>query len=245
MRHGLRILAVVPARSGSKGIPHKNLQPIAGKPLIGWAAATLGAPESGWIDRSVISTDSPDYAAEAQQHGLAAPFLRPAELSSDNAGAVETMQHAVREMERRDVCRYDVALIVEPTSPFRLPADLAACVDLLVRENADSVVAVSAVNPKYHPHKILKLENGRLGFYDPAGATVKARQSLVPLYCKNGVCYALTRACLMEHAAIFTARTLPYVMDRLVLNIDDLLELELARHYAEVVKVPPFGPHNA
>lgn len=245
MRHGLRFLAVVPARSGSKGIPDKNLQSIAGKSLLGWAATTLGAVESAWIDRAIISTDSPEYAAEARRHGLAAPFLRPAELSSDNAGAVETMQHALLDMEQRDACRYDGALIVEPTSPFRLAADLAACVDLLVLEDADSVVAVSPVNPKYHPHKILKLEQGSLGFYDPAGATVKARQSLAPLYCRNGVCYALTRACLMEQAAIFTPRTRPYVVDRLVFNIDDPLELELARHYAEVVKVPPFGPHKA
>ncbi len=245
MRHGLRILAVVPARSGSKGIPHKNLQPIAGKSLIGWAATTLAAPESNWIDRSVISTDSPDYAIEAERHGLAAPFLRPPELSTDSAGAIETMQHAVREMESRDRCRYNVLLIAEPTSPFRQPADLAACVDLLARENADSVVAVSPVNPKYHPHKILKLEHDWLGFYDPIGATVKARQSLAPLYCRNGVCYTLTRGCLMEHATIFTPRTVPYIVDRLVFNIDDPVELELARHYAEVVRVPPFGPHIA
>lgn len=233
MKHGLRILAVVPARSGSKGIPGKNLQKLAGKSLIAWAGAVLNSPECKWIDRRIISTDSPRYAAEGRRHGLDAPFLRPAKLSSDTAGAVETLCHALREAECIDGERYDVILIVEPTCPFRRPGDLTAAVDLLAREKADSVVTVSRVDTKFHPLKVLKVRDGKIEFYAAAGAKVKRRQSLEPLYYRNGACYALMRACLLEQRKIFTKATRAHVIDRLLLNIDEPEELELARYYVK------------
>ncbi len=238
MRHGKSILAVVPARSGSKGIPEKNMQVIAGKSLIGWAAAVLGSSECRWIDRATISTDSPAYAEEAKRHGLEAPFLRPAALSQDSTGAVETLQHALAESEKCYRQKFDVVLIIEPTCPFRLPEDLIACVDLLANEGADSVVSVNRADTKFHPHKLLKIEEARLVFYAGAGAGVKQRQSLSPVYYRNGACYALTRQCLLEHGAIFTANTRAHVVNRILLNIDEPEELELARYYAEVRKLP-------
>lgn len=240
MKHGLRILAVVPARSGSKGIPDKNLQKLAGKSLIAWAGAVLNSPQCKWIDHRIISTDSPQYAKEGRRHGLDAPFLRPAKLSSDKAGAVETICHALRETERIYRSRYDVILIVEPTCPFRRPADLRAAVDLIVRKKADSIVAVSRVDTKFHPLKVLKVRGGKIEFYSAAGAKIKRRQSLEPLYYRNGACYALTRACLLEKKKIFTESTCAHFIDRPLLNIDEPAELELARYYAEVRGMLPF-----
>src|SRR3954453_16283663 len=92
------ILAVVPARCGSKGLPNKNMRLLGGKTLIARAAETVGILP--WLDRKIISTDSPEYAAEAEKHGLAAPFLRPAHLSTDTAGAIETLQHALLAIEQ-------------------------------------------------------------------------------------------------------------------------------------------------
>lgn len=221
------MLAVVPARSGSKGIPDKNMQPLAGVSLIGRAGDTLR--ECAWIDARIISTDSERYAEEARRHGLDAPFLRPPELSGDAAGAVETLQHALLEAEAHYGGTFDVVLIVEPTSPLRRAADLEGAARLLVESGADSVVAVSPLDSKAHPRKLLVLREGRLGFFAADGGAVTGRQQLEDgYYYRNGVCYALTRRCLMEEGAIFTGNTVPYVVTRPVVNIDEPLELQWA-----------------
>lgn len=234
MIKGQRVLAVVPARSGSKGIPDKNLQLLAGQTLIARAASVLKSPECSWIDRAIISTDSAPYAEEAKRAGLEAPFLRPPELSHDAAGAIETMVHAVTASEAHYGERCDIVLIIEPTCPFRRAEDIAGCVQLLIDSSAESVVAVSKVDTKFHPHKVLTLAGGKLGFYDAAGAQVKARQSLQPLLYRNGACYALTRKCLLEKQAIFTENTRGYLVERVLVNIDEPIDLEFARYLAEV-----------
>src|SRR4051812_13645455 len=111
-----RVLAVVPARSGSKGIPDKNMQVVAGRSLIAHAAWTLKACPT--VDRSIISTDTQAYADEGVAHGLDAPFLRPAHLSHDTAGAVETMIHAVGAAQAHYGEQFDLIAIVEPTCPL-------------------------------------------------------------------------------------------------------------------------------
>jgi CMP-N-acetylneuraminic acid synthetase len=220
------VLAVVPARSGSKGIPGKNLRPLRGTSLIGWAGLALEGCD--FVDRRILSTDSEEYAAEGRRYGLDTPFLRPAELSTDDAEAVPTVQHALRAVEAADGRRYDVILIVEPTSPLRRPEDLARCARRLVEERADAVVTVSPLDPKAHPRKLLALDAGRLSFLDPAGADVKRRQQLGPLYWRNGVCYAVSRDCLVERGVLFGPVTLADVIERPVVNIDSLLDLEWA-----------------
>ena len=227
----MRVLAVVPARSGSKGIPDKNMQPLGNQSLIGWAGLTLKACPN--VDLAIISTDSPRYAEEGRRYGLEAPFLRPPELSTDMAGAVETVRHAVNATEALYGSFFDIVLIVEPTCPLRRPEDIEGALTMLVETGADSVVTVSQVDLKYHPHKVLKIEQDRLTFYDPAGAAVKARQTLAPLYWKNGACYALTRRCLLDDRVIFSTNTLAYVVDRMMVNIDEPHELEFARHLVE------------
>lgn len=226
MLKGNLILAVVPARSGSKGIPDKNMKQLAGTTLIGHAGKVLSALP--WLDYAVISTDKLEYAQEAERHGLAAPFLRPAELSTDKSGAVETMNHAIKAVEQHYKNRVDVALIVEPTSPLRRPADIERAVQLLLERKADSVISVSKLDSKTHPGKALTDQEGKLGFYEQRGASVVARQSLETLYYRNGVIYALTRACLIEKLTIFSDNSLPFYIDRPLVNIDVPIDLEWA-----------------
>lgn len=226
MLHNKRILAIVPARSGSKGIADKNLQKLAGQSLIARAAACLAALP--WLDSRIISTDSQLYATEAEAHGLAAPFLRPDSLSGDRVGAVETLNHAIAEVEGMRGERMDIVLCIEPTSPLRRPEDLQAAVELLIKEDADSVVTVSKLDTKAHPAKSLKIRDGLLGFYEQRGAAVKSRQSLEDLYFRNGVCYALQRDVLMEKQTIFGERTLPLLIDRPLANIDEPIDMEWA-----------------
>ena len=222
-----RVLAVVPARSGSKGLPNKNLAHVGGLSLIARAGRVLAALP--WIDARVISTDSPEYAEEGVRNGLEAPFLRPAELATDTAGAVETTQHAVSEMESRHGAPFDVILIVEPTSPLRQPSDITDSVALLLADNAcDAVVTVSAIDPKCHPLKIFRVNDGRLEYFDERGRAIVARQQLEPLYTRNGICYALRRATLMDHGTILGRSTNAIVIDRPLVNIDSYVDLALA-----------------
>lgn len=220
------ILAVVPARSGSKGIPDKNMHSLMGTTLIGWAGKCL--EKLLWLDSRIISTDSEEYADEGKRCGLDTSFLRPPELSTDTAGAVETITHALLETEDYHKKSFDIILIVEPTSPLRQPEDIEAATRLLINSGADSVVTVSPLSTKSHPAKILTVENDRLGFYDERGPQVMSRQSLNELYWRNGICYALTRECLLEKKKIITDNTLPFLIEREIVNIDDPIELEWA-----------------
>ncbi len=227
MLEGNRILAVVPARCGSKGIPNKNLRLVGGISLIGRAGITLG--ELPFIDSKIISTDSPEYATEGRRYGLDAPFLRPPSLSTDDAGAIETVQHALLESERHYSTHFDIILIIEPTSPLRTPDDVERTTRRLIETRANSVVSVSPLPTKGHPRKILTLENGRLGFFRDDGRTLKGRQTLSGEYFwRNGVCYALTRPCLMECRTIFTENTVPLIITRPLANIDDPMDLDWA-----------------
>lgn len=220
------ILAVVPARSGSKGIPDKNMRTIGKLSLIGWAGKCLA--KLPWIDVKIISTDSIKYANEGKRYGLLAPFLRPAGLSRDSSAAVDTVIHALRECEKYYKKVFDIILIIEPTSPLRLPGDIKKAVKILIDSGSDSVVTVSALTAKFHPAKVFEINGHRINFYEKRGSAVVSRQSLNTLYWRNGVCYALTRECILKKKKIITKNTAYLIIDRSVVNIDDPIELEWA-----------------
>ena len=221
------VLAMVLARSGSRGIADKNMRIVGGQTLIARAAETVR--RCATVDAAMISTDSQLYSDEGVRHGLDAWFLRPVALSSDRASAVDTAIHALLEAERHYGRRFEVALIIEPTSPLRRPEDIDECVRLLVESEAASVVAVSPVDVKFHPKKLLRIEHGEVRYYDAEAASVVARQQIDSvLYYRNGVCYAIRRSVLVEDKRIFAERTVPFVIDRPIVNIDGPFELELA-----------------
>lgn len=204
MIEGRRVLAVVPARGGSKGIPRKNLRCVAGASLVAHAGAAARAVAE--IDRAVVSTDDDDIRDEALRAGLAAPFARPAALSGDAVGDVEVLRHALLATEAADGVRYEVVLMLQPTSPLRAPADVRACLRELVDGGWDSVWTVSEAPLTYHPRKQLELRGGQLAYFAADGAGVVARQQLTPTFVRNGACYALTRACLEEQRRLLGAR---------------------------------------
>lgn len=224
---GKKILAVVPARSGSKGVPDKNMRVLAGKTLIGRAGECLKQVQ--WIDKRIISTDSPIYAREGEKYGLEAPFLRPKELSIDTASALDTMTHALLEAEKIYKETFDIILIIQPTSPLRASEDIENSIRLLVNLKADSVVTVNKLSLDSHPKKILTIKNNRLNFFNKAGKFVTSRQSLDDsYYWRNGVCYALTRNCLIKKKQIITNNTVPLVIEREGVSIDEPIDLEWA-----------------
>ena len=234
MKHGHNVLALIPARGGSRGIPGKNLQDVGGLSLVARAARV--ARSCPWIDRVVLSTDSDAIAAEGRAAGAEVPFMRPPELASDTASAVGVIAHAV-DFLRADGWDTGVVLLLEPSSPFRTPRQLEECVDMLIDTGADSVVTVSPVTDRHHPLKVFRVGEGRLEYWDPRGRGIVQRQQLERVYTRNGVAYALWPRTIAEHKSVIGPHTRAYIIEETsAVNIDEPADLELARKLAGASK---------
>ena len=222
-----RVLAIVPARGGSKGISLKNLRTIGGHSLV--ARAGLLAAQVPAIDRAVVSTDHEDIATAAEAVGLAAPFRRPESLSGDRIADWDVLHHALLAMEDLDGVTYDIILMLQPTSPGRTRTHVEATIERLVDQDFDAVWTVSETDSKGHPLKqLLVADDHGMDYYDPEGSKIIARQQLKPVYHRNGIAYAMTRDCLVAQKTIKGARTGAYVVSEIVPNIDTELDIEWA-----------------
>lgn len=219
----LTVLAVVPARGGSKGIPRKNLRNLAGQSLIERVANLISAvPE---IDRAVLSTDDKEIAEEGLRVGLDVPFTRPAELAADDSKSIDTWHHAWLASEKHYGTRFELSLLLEPTSPLREPEDISKTLELLAENRADSVVTISRTPAHFTPEKTLKLSQlGTIVPYLKDGLEYSLRQGIPNYYHRNGICYCVTRTHLIDHHHIMEGRCIPYVTERPVVNIDEELD---------------------
>ena len=226
MIDGKRVLVVVPARGGSKGIRLKNLRAIGGVPMVALAGHVTS--KVAGIDRAVVSTDHDEIARAAEGAGLAAPFRRPEDISGDRIGDWDVLTHALHKMEELDGCIYDIVVMLQPTSPSRTSEDVSRTVNTLIEGGYDAVWTVSETDSKGHPLKQLTVTDGDLDYYDPAGGKIIARQQLTPVYHRNGIAYAITRSCLLDQNSIKGARTGAVIIDRPVANIDTEMDLAWA-----------------
>lgn len=220
----MRVLGVVPARGGSKGIPGKNLTPLEGRPLLAW---TAGAARASVLTRVVLSTDDERIAEAGRALGLDVPFLRPGELATDDAASIDVALHALDAVEADDD-PYDAVMLLQPTSPFRAAEDIDAAVRLLGASGADAVVSVVDVGG-HHPARMKWLEGDRL--VDPPFAEEvenQPRQSLRPMVIRNGAIY-LTRTAVLRRRTFKgdDCRALVMPAERSV-NIDVPLDLVVA-----------------
>jgi CMP-N-acetylneuraminic acid synthetase len=221
------VLVVVPARGNSKGIPRKNLQRVGGLSLIAHAARTAAALP--WIDAAILTTDDEEMAEEGRKFGLDVPFLRPPELSTDTATSIDTWRHAWLECERHYGKRFDVSLLLQPTTPLRRPEEVERTLKTLVEGNHRAAATVGRVPTDFSPARCLTLgEDGTLSFYSSEGANVTRRQDFPPLYFRDGTCYAVTRESLVDRGQIVEEDCAAVLIDHFVVNIDEPFELELA-----------------
>jgi CMP-N-acetylneuraminic acid synthetase len=223
-----RILAVCPARGGSKGIPLKNLSPFLGVPLVAHVGHLVR--RIPMIDRAVVSTDHPEIARIARESGLDAPFLRPEEISGDRVADAEVLLHALEEVERIDDLRYDLIVMLQPTSPLRRAEHVVEAIRMLVNGDWDAVWTLSETDSKEHPLKQLTVTDSRLDYYDPRGASIIARQQLAPVYHRNGVAYVMTRRCIVERKNIKGDRTGALILQDPLVSIDTLWDLQFAEY---------------
>ena len=223
MINGKRVLAIVPARKGSKGLPLKNIRPLGGKPLLAWPIAAARA--SGHVDRTIISTDDQGFADIALEHGAEAPFLRPEALASDTAPSIDFILHALDTLEAEgDV--YDYLVLLEPTSPLTEGADVDAALRALEAADADAIVGVTALETNHPAFAVRKQGDGRIEPLQPGGfAAMPRRQDLEPVFGLDGSLYISTVEALRRERSFCHARTLGHEMARYKSHeVDDLID---------------------
>jgi CMP-N,N'-diacetyllegionaminic acid synthase len=204
----VNVLGVVPARSGSKGIPNKNLVSLAGRPLLAYTADA--ARTSRRLSRCIVSTDDERIAQAARSLGIDVPFLRPSELASDDTPMLPVLQHAAREMARNG-STIDVVVLLQPTSPLRRASHIDAAIDLLESTGADSVVSVVEVPHQFNPVSVMQLEDGRLRpFVD--GPIITRRQDKPRVYARNGPAVLAVRVGVLEQGSLYGNDCRPLVM---------------------------------
>jgi CMP-N-acetylneuraminic acid synthetase len=227
MKH--KILGVVLARGGSKGIPKKNIKELCGKPLIAYTIEA--AITSELFEDFIVSTDSQEIAAVSQQFGAKIPFMRPPELSQDHIWSRDALKHAVLECEKLYSKKYDYVVELPCVSPLRNAQHIKDAVEKLITTNADSVISVCQMQDK-HPVRMKRItKNDTLEDFCkefPEGEGSR-RQDLEPCYIRNGAIYAMTRDCIIEKFSRSGNISRPYVMDELYsVNIDSMIDFFLA-----------------
>jgi CMP-N,N'-diacetyllegionaminic acid synthase len=186
------ILGLIPARGGSKGIPHKNERMLAGRTLVERAAET--ARRSDCIDRLLLTTDSSTIAALGEAAGVDV-LMRPAELARDDTPMFPVVVHAVEELERQG-WRCEAVALLQPTQPLRRPEHIRLAVDLLVETGGSSVVSVVPIPSHQAPQYAMRIDGGRLRTYLPEGAALTRRQDVDPAYTRDGTIYLVRRETL-------------------------------------------------
>jgi N-acylneuraminate cytidylyltransferase/CMP-N,N'-diacetyllegionaminic acid synthase len=227
----MKLLAIIPARGGSKGIPHKNIAPVGGKPLIAWTIEA--ALTSGFVERCVVSTDDEQIAVAAMNVGADVPFLRPEKLARDDTPGIEPVLHAVQWLDEHEGYQPDYVMLLQPTSPLRSAKDIKAAIDLADVNNADSVISICEVS--YHPYWTMRLSEDctLVNFLemnlDSLLDKYPRRQDLPPAYAENGAIYLVRRSVLLEHRSLYGKRMYGYVMpSERSLDLDSPWDLHLA-----------------
>jgi len=231
----MRILGIIPARGGSKGIPGKNIKPLGGQPLLAYAAEAARRAEV--FERVILSTDSEEIAQAGREHGVGVPFLRPPELARDDTPMLPVLQHAVREMSARGFAPEAIA-ILQPTAPFRRWQDLREAARLLESDPAiDSVVSVVQVPDHFSPYFLMRIESGQLQPFMPDGLKITRRQDAPKAYSRSGDFYFTRAQTLMEGNSIYGPNCRPFIIEHPIrVNLDTLEDWAEAERLVEAFK---------
>ena len=220
----MKVLAVIPARGSSKGIPNKNLAMVGGRPLLAYTADA--ARTATRLTRVIVSTDDAAIADAARHLGLEVPFVRPASLAADDTPMLPVLRHAVTAMRDAGFAA-DVVVLLQPTSPLRRAEHIDAAVDLLVRSGADSVVSVVEVPHQFNPVSVLRLDGDRLQpFID--GPLVTRRQDKPRVFARNGPAVVAVRVPVLEAGSLYGDDCRALTMSN-----EDSLDIDSPRDLAE------------
>lgn len=202
------MIAIIPARGGSKGLPGKNIKMLCGKPMIAYAIDA--AKKSKYIDHVVVSTDDQQIADIALQYGAEIPFLRPDFLAFDTAQAVDNYIYTIDRLSKRWSIPIEEFVVLQPTSPLRITEDIDGAIEMFFEKKADSVISYT---PEAHPVRWHKYINENNEFVDIFDTTITNRQDLKTSYYPNGAVYVF-RSSMIKERKYYTEKSYGYIMPR-------------------------------
>ena len=218
MINGKSVLALIPARGGSKGIPGKNIKILAGKPMLAWTIEA--AKQSKYIDRLILSSDDEKIMAVAEEYDCEVPFQRPDELAQDDTSGVAPILHALATLDET----FDYVVLLQPTSPLRQTEDIDKCIELCVEKQAVSCVTVSEV--KENPNLMFTIEEKQQLKRILCGSEKYNRRQDFPVYYTlNGAVYVMQCKWLQQEKKVISGETIASIMPRdRAVDIDELLD---------------------
>lgn len=226
MINNKKVIAIIPARGGSKRLPRKNVLPLAGKPLIVWSIEAALA--SNYIDKIIVSTDDAEIADISRTAGASVPFMRPSELASDTASSADVVMHALDYLESQEDY-YDYIVLLQPTSPLRTSADIDAALELCIEKNANSIISVCETDHSPLWENTLPPDHSMVGFINENISKLRS-QDLPTYYRINGAIYICKTENLLKKRTFFINKNIfAYVMSKLnSVDIDDKIDFIIA-----------------
>ena len=225
MINGKSVIGIVPARAGSKGLPRKNIAPLCGKPLIAWSIEA--GLRSQYIDLVIVSTDSNKIAGISAEYGASVPFIRPAELATDETPTIDVVIHALEYLHNERKQRFDYTVLLEPTSPLRDEADIDRAIKQLVDNvGASSLVGISRTEAQNPEFLVCLSENNFLIGFDQSEIKPVRRQEIRDVYFLEGSIYVSDTKTLIARRTFCHQETLGCIFPKWKsLEVDDLEDL--------------------
>tara|TARA_B100000902_G_scaffold255292_1_gene241742 strand:+ start:509 stop:1204 length:696 start_codon:yes stop_codon:yes gene_type:complete len=222
------ILGVTLARGGSKGIKNKNLKKINGKPLIYFTIKE--AKKCRKITNYIVSTDSKIIKKAAIRYKVEVPFIRPKKYSKDNSTSASALKHALLESEKFFDKKFDFVIELMATNPLKSVVDINNVIKILLKNNADSVIAVNQLFD-HHPARIKKIIKGKIFDFSIKEELESRRQDLKPnAYIRSGSIYAMSRKFVINEKRYFSGKSFAYILPlKRAINIDDENDLLVAK----------------
>jgi len=217
-----KVLAIIPARGGSKGVPQKNIRKLAGKPLIAWTIEE--AKKSKYITRTILSSDNEDIIQIAKEYGGDVPFVRPKELAQDDTPGISAVLHAIEQCGG-----YEYVVLLQPTSPFRTVEDIDKCIEYTIKQQAKFCVSVTEAEQS--PYWMYTIENGKMKPIIEQDKLTTRRQDLPNVYVLNGAIYVARVEDIKERKTFLTEETISFIMsNENSLDIDTVLDFEISEY---------------
>jgi len=206
----MKVLGLIPARGGSKGVPRKNIRLLNGKPLLAYTAES--ALKARNLTRVVLSTEDEEIAEVGRKLGLDVPFMRPSELALDSTPSFSVVRDALLTLQAQNE-NYDAVCLLQPTNPLRRAADIDACIDLLISSKADSVISILPVPHEYNPKWVFWQSADRKmllagGDEEP----IARRQDLPPAFHRDGSIYVTRRETIFNRQSLYGSHVQGYEM---------------------------------
>tara|TARA_B100000795_G_C22769870_1_gene427407 strand:+ start:890 stop:1582 length:693 start_codon:yes stop_codon:yes gene_type:complete len=222
----MKYIVLICARSGSKGLPGKNIKPLNGIPLIGWSINI--AKQINRVSRIFVTTDSQEIAEIAKEYGAEVPFMRPKELSKDSSPEWLVWRHAINYLEKHNSQTFDAIIVLPVTAPLRSVDDINNCIDLFESEDVDSVITVSEA--RRNPYFNMTVNNNDYAtLVIPAESQITRRQDAPKVFDMTTVAYIVDTSFVKNYDGIFKGKVKSVIIPQeRAIDIDDLMDFKIA-----------------